>query len=986
MDVEIGAGTMTDDGEDTLFPQYIPRDEESDVLAAVTRVSKTGRSEALLLYGPGGVGKTRLVRALAERQAEGPVRWLQPVDLDDPEYWLLTNLQANIARQLDPEGEYFRRYAEHLARPPRQSREHVTPEALVSHLGQVRRIFVECYTDYVAGTGKPVAIVFDTVEAIRGMGLLMTLTREWMPELPRTLFILSGRPVSGADAGDPIREYLAEPRQLLPVSSVVLGAFSRSTAEKYLADSGVAVGLADEEREKLVLLTRGHPLWLACTVAYLSERGLPDEAQTELSVIEQDLPFEGPMSVRGRQLHLEFQRRVLSVYRDADFWHETVLRLAAVRQSVNEDIWRQLMADRALPEPEPGGPSLWDLLLRQPWIRPRANGRYVTLHDAVAEELAKSVILAHDEDGQWRLGQWRRAAAIFRALTEDEEQRLSVDFRKLDSRRLLASEPEPITTEAARIGEGKRELDQWKASCFFYELLSGFDVGCRYFLDLFEQAGHEQDLLLQDLLTTVMLRCLGVGDGMLATDDATSSALSDFRAWLADGQQALHRELAIALAGFLVSTGQAPTAVTLLRDFPLEGADAQQMSNQKILLANAYLRIPREVRKGLQYLQQAKSVADNADLAPSVRYRLAARAYKEQGYYYRNLGQLNEAEKAYEHGRDAIEVVLAIESTSRDRLEKASIQSNWAYVKGLNGYHDAGLLLVESAIKVRREFNPGLAVGISLSIKGEVLRYKQKFKQAWTAYAQAVEIFTQAQDQSWLGIIYQEQAICLYQAYHDDRTSLATGDPLDEARDLADRAVSICRERSVRNYPSALNRAARIIGDEDADRGLELLAEGVIAARTMSDGWFWLANLIEYAELSYRAWLATGDYRYRDGILRFESDFSEAVSDYEFPDLRGRWEVVAGHLRVHDWADTGDDRLLSSALQYYADGFLHIGERPHVGSSGATLIEGKFKTFASLFAGLPGHVRLEWVDHLRREWSGSQPGSDMLLALLEGLY
>src|SRR6185437_4290011 len=115
-------------------------------------------------------------------------------------------------------------------------------------------------------------------------------------------------------------------------------------------------------------------------------------------------------------------------------------------------------------------------------------------------------------------------------------------------------------------------------------------------------------------------------------------------------------------------------------------------------------------------------------------------------------------------------------------------------------------------------------------------RYKQKFKKAWEAYAEAMDIFAQAQDQTWLGIIYQEQAICLYQAYLDDETDLVAGNPLDEAWNLADRAVKICRERSVRSYPSALNRAARIIADQDVDQGLALLEEGITAARAISDG------------------------------------------------------------------------------------------------------------------------------------------------------
>jgi tetratricopeptide (TPR) repeat protein len=363
--------------------------------------------------------------------------------------------------------------------------------------------------------------------------------------------------------------------------------------------------------------------------------------------------------------------------------------------------------------------------------------------------------------------------------------------------------------------------------------------------------------------------------------------------------------------------------------------------------------VPGEVRQGLQYLDEALSVADDAALEPAERSRLAARAYKERGFYRRNLGDLQEADTSYAHARDAIEFVLATAPTTRDRLEKASIQTNWAYVKGFGGYHEDGLRLVESAIKVRKDLSPGLPVGISLSTKGEVLRYNQKFRKAWEAYKEAEDIFAGAQDQAWLGIIYQEQAICLYQAYLDGETSLAPGDPLDEAWRLADRAVKICRERSVRAFPSALNRAPRIIGDKDADQALELLQEGIAAAGEILDGWFLLANLVEFAELSYRTWRTTGSDRYRDEIDRYAPHFAEAVSQYEFPDLRGRWEIVAGHLRVHDWEATEDDSQLDVALRYYAAGFSHIAERGYAGSSGAVVIPGRSRYSPACSASSP---------------------------------
>ena len=166
-------------------------------------------------YGPGGVGKTKLVRALPERYGgEAAVVWLRPVDLDDQEYWLLTNLQTHVAKELDIDGKYFQPYFDYLAQPVTSDPGHVTTEMAVSRIGFGRQLFLECYAQFSTGTGKTVVIIFDTAEAVRGMTLLITLT-QWMRALPGTLFVLSGRPMAESEAGqknDPILTELSNPR------------------------------------------------------------------------------------------------------------------------------------------------------------------------------------------------------------------------------------------------------------------------------------------------------------------------------------------------------------------------------------------------------------------------------------------------------------------------------------------------------------------------------------------------------------------------------------------------------------------------------------------------------------------------------------------------------------------------------------------------------------------------------------------------------
>ena len=986
--------------EDDLFPRYVPRNEAREILAALERVRQTGNKQAVLLYGNGGVGKTVLLRVLAEqRAADQAVAWLRPIDLDDQEFWLLATLQQHVAEQLDPDGTYFGRYRDCLARPTLPG-ERVTEELAFSRLAYGRRVFLDCYGEYVRETGKTVVMAFDTVEAVRGVPLLITLT-QWMKSLPATLFILAGRPVPDGDvaAADPIAAELTDPHRPLPVTQIVLGEFSRAAAEEYLAASRITAGLTDQERTNIVLLTRGHPLWLTLAVSYLDEYGIPREANARLrQAIAQDMPYGGDLTDAGKRRQDDFKRRLLSPYRNADFWHETVTRLATVRQSVNEQMWHVLMRDRHLPAGlDPA--KAWLQLMQTPWIRPRANGAAVTLHDAMAEELVRLILPLHDQSQEWRKDLWLRMIANCDEQLAALVSQYEADEERLKSRLRLSGEQEPLVGESARLEGEKRKIEQLKIQRFHYQLLSNFEAGCRYFLHLFAEAGKDQDLLFQDLLATAMRRYLALGELPGTVDDADSKVIGEFRDWLVAGHRDLYREIGIALADFLLHSGQAAAAIEVLAELPLTGAGPHQVVRHRLLLGGSYLRVPREARQGLRYLEEARRVAEDPALTPDESCRLAAAAYNALGLYYRNVGRWHDANTAYQHARDAIQAIAIGIRSAEDRALLASIQNNWGYLKGLGGFDREGLSLVSAALAVREQFELKRELGMSYSTQGEVYRYRQQFQAAWDSYAQAARLFEELEDSAWLGTIYQEQAICLFLAYREGLSLLSPGqDQLAESRSLAMRAVERCRERSIRNYPSALNRAGRIIGHTDPDEGLRLLAEGIELGRELSDGWFWLANLVEHAELCYRAWTQTADARYRELIEQYEPQLRAATSEFEFPsdgglpevrgfpDLRGRWEILRAHLAVRDWAATGDESLLDDALSDYMNGFLHATELGYVGSSGTSVIPDVFVAFRELFHGLPKSVQSQWLGVLQRAWSQPVPGSTVLLAELEKLY
>jgi len=167
---------------------------------------------------------------------------------------------------------------------------------------------------------------------------------------------------------------------------------------------------------------------------------------------------------------------------------------------------------------------------------------------------------------------------------------------------------------------------------------------------------------------------------------------------------------------------------------------------------------------------------------------------------------------------------------------------------------------------------------------------------------------------------------------------------------------------------------------------LNNLAEAIDEARKIGDGWFLSANLMEYLELSYRAWTETDRPDYRAAIIARALDVTEAITTYSFPDLSARWDLLQGHLLVHDALASSQYHDLDEAVRHYSLGFRTLADK-RVGSHGSAAIAREFVKFRELFGRLPQTVRRNWYEQLLADWSaeGSQR-STSLLARLEELY
>ena len=974
--------------------EYVERGHQQRVIEEqVELVRSDGQRRVVLLYGPGGVGKTRLVRELARRHGEdGSTKWLPPIDVDDARYWLVSNLERFVSNRLDPDGEYFAEYYESESNVRRFTGPLVGAETVLSHISRMRRAFVRCYESYVQQTGTVVVITLDTVETIRSMDLLRTVIRA-MRLLPGTLFVLSGRPPSSdeGEEDDPLRHLLTQSTDSLEPVSVTMSGFIDTEAEHFLEHSAASGLLNADERRQLIRLTAGSPLWLELAVEYLTTVDRPERlTEPGPAELERLLPTGAEPTAEGARLREEFKRTLVSRYQGLDYWSEAIRRLAVLRYSVNEQVWTTLTEDLQRPAGISTPEAAWRALLDQPWVRPRANRTLVTLHDALAEELAQRVVIPwYDADGSWRCELWTAAADSY-AAQADAPGELRRELEELtDLLRAPVQPTQDMRPQVERVRElydQMRALDQLNTAWLHYSLLADPTTGTELFLRLYDEAADRHDVLFQELICHEMERFLPDDEANTSPPDALQMAKVTFHEWLAGAGRATHVKIILAIARFLTDTEQPEPAMALLDQLPDKLEDVElnyRMYNER---GNASMRIRGKAGEALEYFQRAlRSVAN---LPHDERPQRTAQARKELGFYYRNLGDWNSADREYQRAGTALADILGPGARAEARAEMASIQTNWAYLKALQGNYQDARNLVNSAIEIRKRLGDTRGIAMSLSVSGEIYRYELKFRRAWREYAEAEAMFEAQRVWPWLGLVYQEQAICLYQA-SEDGIRLLDDVKVQQtlAEDLVRRAVDICRDQGVRSYPSALNRAGRIFGKKDPDRGLKYLDEAIDEADRIADGWFLSASLIEYFELCYWAWRQDkSERRYRDAITRRTQEIEQAIHDYEFNDLPGRWSLLQGHLAVEEALDSERFTDLEPALGHYRDGFVTLAKE-HVGSHGKAAIGDEFETFERLYNRLPEEVRADWYPKLRSSWSELPPEqSTSLLALLDKLY
>jgi tetratricopeptide (TPR) repeat protein len=408
-----------------MMIEFLGRTEELALLGRA--ISSTSERAIVVVSGPGGIGKTRLLQELSRVGRTIPgVRVVEIIDFDLPTYEIPQIIDRTIARQFPPgtfapylESIYLRQVAEEGG---------IDPVRLASHTLDVNRKFVECFN--AASAGTRVVLRFDTVEKMQGRASFNRLL-DLLFRLNNVVAVFAGRPHpdtaisaafplgtdNGADelggAEALYAELMSRGSGMELVEHLRLQPFDRATFDAYVERKQRLAGVAIDAEllDTFATLAGGRPVLIDLAVE-LGTQMAAAEWLDELSQV--------PGRLRQLQASDDAGDRAEFAAIQARFDRELVVAVAQMRGDLDRlTILLALVAPldqeniaSILRLPLDRATELFDEAAGRVSFKV-VDGSLIWLHDAVGELVLRHVLPSADPDGTLQRGLLARAIEAF---------------------------------------------------------------------------------------------------------------------------------------------------------------------------------------------------------------------------------------------------------------------------------------------------------------------------------------------------------------------------------------------------------------------------------------------------------------------------------------------------------------------------------------------------------------------------------------------
>lgn len=720
--------------------------------------------DPMLVYvsGPGGIGKTVLLRRILEDLHHEP--GLRParqvIDLYHTIHRTPEGLAQAIQEAISPDGDGFEAY---LRERHKLEEFQVRTPARVDEVQKQRQKMFQAFIHDLNRLSKAERLVlaFDTaeylfyetdpVQELLGLvpeqpAVLAWLTDRLLPALEDVIVLLAGRPgpenfakrLEEATGGRYKRLFLSGLDE--DAARAYFDAVA-STAEASGAPEAQEVAealrrLGPEPRETIFWslydqpepgeTPRVRPILLALAITYVVVAGRPLEAFREAPSAAKKMD-EADRRALEADLSRELARRIRENRQPAD---EVLLALAYARKGADAELVARIADIR-----NPDGDldmgrtrEIMDALATLAFVKVRQADDRLFLHDEMYDLLQRFVLDSPDNVV--------RAGRIFFAIREYYQDRIEAAYSEI--RQLYGEKPEEALPEPARVVKARINLQDALVEDLHYRLrydpLAGFSVYFRYADEALLINDEVLDLQLRAELFSVLSQeqsyALRIGELEYQTELerlVQSMILPDAAVrWVKRYTLTLKTAKALELAERL-HTDQ---AALLTQGGPLWEAELANWES----LAHTY---QGNVEAGARLLSdEPLAELENLDLPEALNelwQAVLARSYNNRGYLERVKGDPIEAANPYRKA-------LLLWRSLRMQVAQADTLNNLAYVMSFRGAFDTARRYALDALSLRQKLGQFLPVVLSLNTLAEIEIYAGRYHEAEEYARRAVAV------------------------------------------------------------------------------------------------------------------------------------------------------------------------------------------------------------------------------------------------------
>lgn len=871
--------------------QFIGRTAE---LEQVEKAIGDSTSSSLgFIWGAGGVGKTRLLRELEERNRHNSSLIFVPIiDFDDGKYRIGDAVYHTIATFLQRTipGSPFDEYFEELSQLEEANLRISDSPAVTRRQFRINQVFTDCFNR--SSQNGRIVLRIDTAEVMRGTNILANLI-ESFHGLKQVVTIVAGRP--------PATELLFQrfrSEQTLVVWGFELEPFSFEDSRQYLRQKqkDLQVKIQEEYIELMHLCAGGKPVLIDLAIEHALHNDLPFDAAIQSIMKTIGLPTYEALVAQLLEGNFKDKLSELQISEISQSFERTLVQ-SFVTGSLRFDQLRLVLA-KVYPLDIEGvvallgiqseeAQLLYDIAVESVSIKLLPDGR-LKLHDEVQRLVNEYAWTEYDTNGQ------REILNAHRAVT----------YLETKSRRLLgllSSNTESDRTDLLA-GYWTSRVEQLRQRLFI-----NISDGYQFFEEMFASAQGMQEERID----------VRSGDAQLRLFDTLSPYIS-FQNPTRDSQgQSLpvdtRYDAKFAHVDVFERAARFREAVFLCQELidniGLVAEDKVKQllkAKRKMAFQQVYLGHLRQAERTLEdVLSQAESQNLN---------EIHIETLNDLGWVNRRLGNWEDAIKYYGNALNL--------SMGKDNIRQmAMAYNNRAYVFALMRRQREAFANIDTAIKLRSERvvqapEEQFLLGQSYNTAIEVYAEFDLADRAREYYQLAWNIFEKEPDgtPTWKSKARSARGFCSYQLARKLKDANLIAEAEQELRHALDDLDWALNNATALDGPSFQSRLGEVYYQlNQYEKALGTWSEGLREASDIGDAHAALLCLTNLARLG--CILPTTPFLSVQELYRYyHVEYRRQFPNAWFEEIKALFDVSLGHLSLLDEA-TYDD-----ALRYYQTG------------------------------------------------------------------